>query len=142
MSRYILKKEYLLIFFAKATSQVHACMDLATAREREIYICVNLSFVYFNNCQFLYFCCFQKRRTINHTHHCLIMANILILTLSYLIGLIPKAKEYLPTLLMDGNSLIYGTVEARSYVTAIYITVLLSVVCLAISFPVFNKKYL
>ena len=50
MSRYILKKEYLLIFFAKATSQVHACMDLATAREREIYICVNLSFVYFNNC--------------------------------------------------------------------------------------------
>lgn len=62
--------------------------------------------------------------------------------LSYLIGLIPKAKEYLPTLLMDGNSLIYGTVEARSYVTAIYITVLLSVVCLAISFPVFNKKYL
>ena len=32
MSRYILKKEYLLIFFAKATSQVHACMDLATAR--------------------------------------------------------------------------------------------------------------
>ena len=45
---------------------------------------------------------------------------------SYLIGLIPKAKEYLPTLLMDGNSLIYGTVEARSYVTAIYITVLLS----------------
>ena len=61
---------------------------------------------------------------------------------SYLIGLIPKAKEYLPTLLMDGNSLIYGTVEARSYVTAIYITVLLSVVCLAISFPVFNKKYL
>lgn len=61
---------------------------------------------------------------------------------SYLFGLIPKAKEYLPTLLMDGNSLIYGTVEARSYVTAIYITVLLSVVCLAISFPVFNKKYL
>lgn len=61
---------------------------------------------------------------------------------SYLIGLIPKTKEYLPTLLMDGNSLIYGTVEARSYVTAIYITVLLSVVCLAISFPVFNKKYL
>ncbi|WP_326831857.1 MerR family transcriptional regulator [Holdemanella porci] len=61
---------------------------------------------------------------------------------SYLIGLIPKAKEYLPTLLMDGNSLIYGTVEARSYVTAIYITVLLNVVYLAISFPVFNKKYL
>ena len=61
---------------------------------------------------------------------------------SYLIGLIPKAKEYLPTLLMDGNSLIYGTVEARSYVTAIYITVLLCVVCLAISFPDFMKKYL
>lgn len=57
-------------------------------------------------------------------------------------SLIPKAKEYLPTLLMDGNSLIYGTVEAQSYVTAIYITVLLSVVCLAISIPVFNKKYL
>ena len=46
ISRYILRKEYLLIFFAKATSQVHACMDLATARELVIHVFVYLEFGY------------------------------------------------------------------------------------------------
>lgn len=44
---------------------------------------------------------------------------------AYLIGLFPKAKEYMPTLLMDGNSLIYGTSQAQAYTSAILITVIL-----------------
>ncbi len=61
---------------------------------------------------------------------------------SYILGLIPKFKEYLPTLLVDGNSLIYGVTEAQTYITSIIITVVLTIVCFAISFPVFNKKHL
>ena len=62
--------------------------------------------------------------------------------ISYLIGLLPKAKEYLPTLLMDGNSLIYGVADAKSYITAIAIAVALCVGCLVVSIPAFNNKSL
>ena len=61
---------------------------------------------------------------------------------SYLVGLIPKISKYLPTFLTDGNSLIYGVMEANEYVIAIIITVSLSALCFAISIPIFNKKQL
>lgn len=61
---------------------------------------------------------------------------------SYLVGLLPKINKYLPTLLTDGNSLIYGAREAKEYVIAIIITVSLSALCFAASIPIFNKKQL
>ncbi len=60
----------------------------------------------------------------------------------YLLGMLPKMKDWLPTRLSDGNSLIYGTVEAKSYTAAILITVALSLACFAVSIPVFHKKQL
>jgi len=65
-----------------------------------------------------------------------------VVLLSYMLGLIPKIAQYLPTYLTDGNSLIYGAVESREYVAAILITAFASIVCFAISIPVFNKKQL
>ena len=59
----------------------------------------------------------------------------------YLLGFFPKWKNYVPTRLMDGNSLIYGIVEIQTYMTSIIITIIFSVVCFGISFPIFNKKY-
>lgn len=59
---------------------------------------------------------------------------------AYLMGLFPKVKSYMPTLLMDGNSLIYGTSGPQAYTSAIPITVLLCVVCFAVSIPILNKK--
>lgn len=59
---------------------------------------------------------------------------------SYLIGLFPKVKEYVPTLLTDGNSLIYGVSEARTYSAAMIVTVILGVVCFAACIPVLNKR--
>jgi len=62
--------------------------------------------------------------------------------LSYGIGFLPKAKEYLPTMLADGNSLIFGTAEPSAYTAAILVTAIL---CLAFSIAgilVFNKKQL
>ena len=65
-----------------------------------------------------------------------------VVLLSYMLGLVPKIGKYLPTYLTDGNSLIYGAVESREYVAAILITAFASIVCFAISIPVFNKKQL
>lgn len=61
---------------------------------------------------------------------------------SYLLGLLPKISKYLPTLLANGNSLIYGVAEAKTYIVAILITVVASLICFAVSIPIFNKKQL
>jgi ABC-2 type transport system permease protein len=58
----------------------------------------------------------------------------------YMLGVIPKIGKYLPIYLTDGNSLIYGARAAEEYIAAIFITVAVSVVCLVISIPIFNKK--
>ncbi len=61
---------------------------------------------------------------------------------SYLLGLFPKISKYLPTFLADGNSLIYGVAEEKSYVAAIIVTVGVSLICFAVSIPIFNRKQL
>ena len=58
----------------------------------------------------------------------------------YLIGLFPKLKEYVPTLLMDGNSLIYGVEEAERYNVAIGVSGVMCILCLIFSVFIFNKK--
>lgn len=59
---------------------------------------------------------------------------------SYVLGLFPLLKEYVPTLLMDGHSLIYGIQEAGTYAAAFLVTVVLCLFFLAASIPLFNKK--
>ncbi len=61
---------------------------------------------------------------------------------SYLLGLLPKINQYLPTVLADGNSLIYGIKEENEYTAAIIVAAATTVVCLIVSIPVFNKKQL
>lgn len=58
----------------------------------------------------------------------------------YLLGLFPKLKEYVPTLLMDGNSLIYGVEEAERYYAALAVAGAMGLACLGLSIIVFNKK--
>ena len=62
--------------------------------------------------------------------------------LSYLLSIIPKIKEYLPTALTDGNSLIYGTAKADAYITPLLLTAAMILVFIAISIPLFSKKKL
>lgn len=59
-----------------------------------------------------------------------------------LLNIIPKIKEYFPTMLMDGNSLIYGLIEAKTYVAPLIISSVTGVICLIVSIPVFNKIHL
>lgn len=65
-----------------------------------------------------------------------------VVLVSYILGLFPKLKTCLPTLLIDGNSLIYGVEEAKTYVVPFIITVVISAVCFGVSISVFNKKQL
>jgi len=65
-----------------------------------------------------------------------------VVLVSYLLSTLPKISKYLPTFLTDGNSLIYGIKDVNDYLAAIIITALASVICIAVSIPVFNKKQL
>ena len=62
--------------------------------------------------------------------------------LSYLLSIIPQVKEYLPTALTDGNSLIYGTAKADAYTAPLLITAAMTVLLAGISIPIFSKRKL
>ena len=59
-----------------------------------------------------------------------------------LISIIPKAIEYLPSMLMGGAALVYGLNEPGDYVASIIITAAVIIISLAVSIPLFNKKQL
>ena len=59
---------------------------------------------------------------------------------SYLLGLFPKLREYLPTLLADGNSLIYGAAEAKTYSVPILTVIVMCIICFVGGIVIFNKK--
>ena len=61
---------------------------------------------------------------------------------SYLLELIPKVKKYVPTKLMDGNSLTYGLEAAEDYLPSLIIALSTSVICIGLSVLVFDKKQL
>ena len=65
-----------------------------------------------------------------------------VILLSCVIGLLPRISKYIPTHLSNGNALIYGASEAKVYVASIVITAALSLLCFAVSIPLFNKKQL
>ncbi len=61
---------------------------------------------------------------------------------SYLVGMIPKLKEYVPTVLLNGTNVVYGIAEVQSLTKALIVTAILCVMSIAISIPIFNKKHI
>lgn len=61
---------------------------------------------------------------------------------SYLLGLLPKLQKFVPSKLMDGNSLIYGVDGIDGYLPALAVALGMMVICTAFSIPIFNKKQL
>ena len=61
---------------------------------------------------------------------------------SYLLSILPKVSDYLPTRLTDGNSLLYGKLLPEDYAAALVLVLVSGGVCLAVSVPLFNKKQL
>ena len=58
------------------------------------------------------------------------------------LSLIPKVSDYFPTMLQDGISLVYGLAEVKTYIPALIITIVVTILCLVASVPIFNKKQL
>ena len=61
---------------------------------------------------------------------------------SSLCSMIPRVAKVLPTFLTDGNSLIYGQKSPDEYMAALIITAVMTLVLLAFSLIIFNKKQL
>lgn len=60
----------------------------------------------------------------------------------YLLGMIPKLKEYMPTNLMNTAGLLAGVEAVPDYMAALIITIAISVLCVGVSVPILNKKKL
>jgi len=58
----------------------------------------------------------------------------------YVIGLLPKLSKYVPTFLMDGNSLIYGVKDAKDYRMAFILSIVTGIMCMGLSIPLMNRK--
>lgn len=61
---------------------------------------------------------------------------------SYIAGLFPKIKEFMPTMLMDAMPLLSGVTEVEDYRKAVFVTVILCVLFVGVSIPLINKKYI
>ena len=58
----------------------------------------------------------------------------------YLLGLLPKVKEYTPAMLMSSSALLTEGVEMTDYYKAIFVAILLCVLSIVLSIPVMNKR--
>ncbi len=60
----------------------------------------------------------------------------------YMLSLIPKLKEYMPTELMGGMSLLMGAAEPGDYIKALIVAGITMIMCFIVSIPLFNKRKL
>ena len=65
-----------------------------------------------------------------------------VVLVSYLVGLLPKLSKFLPTYLMNSNALIYAQSKPDDYILSLIIALAVSIICFAVSIPIFNKKQL
>ena len=63
-----------------------------------------------------------------------------IIFVQYLLILLPKVNEYLPILMSDGTSVVYGLSEVDYYIPSLIITLSISVLSIVGSVLIFNKK--
>ncbi len=61
---------------------------------------------------------------------------------SYVLAFLPKAGKILPTSLMNSAALLVGVERAEDYLWAAVVTATVSILCVCISVPIFNKKQL
>lgn len=59
-----------------------------------------------------------------------------------LFTMLPKIRTYLPSMLEDGTSLVYGLAKVEDYIPALIITASLAAGCIIATIPIFNKKQL
>lgn len=80
--------------------------------------------------------------TVSNTNTGVLLGTGGVVLAASLLGFFPKLQKFLPTLLTDGNSLIYGVADAKIYTAALIIATVTCALCFAVSIPLFNKKRL
>ena len=60
----------------------------------------------------------------------------------YLMSIIAKIKEYLPTYILDSSSMMTEQSKPGDYIAAIIVTIALSVLSLLASLPIMHKRQL
>ena len=60
----------------------------------------------------------------------------------YFVSMIPKLAKFLPTKLMGTTGLLMGTENVSDYKECLIVTIVMIIVMLAVSVPIFNKKKL
>lgn len=78
--------------------------------------------------------------TIASTNSVVMVGTGAVVFISYMVSLLPKVSKYLPTLLMDGNSLIYEVKDVEDYTAALIIAIVTGLICIVASIPALNKK--
>lgn len=78
--------------------------------------------------------------TIASTNSVVMVGTGAVVFISYMVSLLPKVSKYLPTLLMDGNSLIYEVKDVEDYTAALIIAIVTGLICIVASVPALNKK--
>ncbi len=65
-----------------------------------------------------------------------------VFVLVYILGIVPKLQNYLPTKLMECSKLAFGMREPKEFVSAIVVVALWSVANVVLGITIFNKKNL
>lgn len=78
--------------------------------------------------------------TVVNSNSAVLVGTAGVFALSYIGGLFAKIREYMPTQLMDGTSLIYGKADADDYIASMTVTIIMTIVLFAASVPVFNRR--
>jgi ABC-2 type transport system permease protein len=58
----------------------------------------------------------------------------------YLMGSLPKIKDYVPTMLTNGKSLVYGIAKPETYTAPLLLSITMILVFTVASIPLFSKK--
>ena len=58
----------------------------------------------------------------------------------YLMGSLPKIKDYVPTMLTNGKSLVYGIAKPETYIAPLLLSISMILVFTVASIPLFSKK--
>lgn len=80
--------------------------------------------------------------TLSHANTGVLLGTGGTVLVCYLLGLLPKVSKFMPTMLSDGNALIYGSESPDAYTRALVITAICTAGCLIAAIPLFNKKQL
>lgn len=61
---------------------------------------------------------------------------------SYLAGLLPKVKPFMPASLMNSGGLLIGAESVEDYIKAVIVACAVTIICIAASVPILNKKHI